>query len=165
MKGVILPILGFGALVIVAIVLGALYFVSIQGDGVVIHNVVVPQTMIAELGDDYSVSGNEFSYCLYGSNTDGLVVVEEWVKQVNVIPHEYNITTTQCGLKTSGKVLGTIHSHTNGLCQASNLDYYTYGRQDHDLFGVMCEEDRLVIYTPQTLNTGFEFETRTFHTT
>lgn len=123
-------------------------------------SVDVPQEMMDRLNDGYAKSTHEFSLCVEGNLEGDTLKVTDWYDAEIISSTEDEILTKDCERNVfkrvfmTSDVVGTIHNHPNGVCRYSEMDYYSFGSNNHLVGGVICGYNSLVIYTPKNLITS-----------
>lgn len=117
----------------------------------IIRRINLSQPFINELNSRFSISQEEFAYCLEGYITNDTIIVSIWKN-----PEIINASSSEISIECGKESIGTIHSHKNRLCTLSPQDIYTFGKSKHKIIGVICSVDNIVFYTPESLIKSIE---------
>ncbi len=100
-----------------------------------VKEIVFEDQQIQTILEQYGQTNEEFAFCIHGTiDRDGVAFVKG-VKPINPSSaSQSSIRFKSCGMF---KLLGNIHSHSEGNCRLSQTDKETLGKYNH-VDGVVC---------------------------
>lgn len=125
------------------------------------EEVIIHEGVVDELNSIYN-DYQEYIRCFTGHRDGDAAVVTGVFIPSNVYSTDELVSSSNCRSRTDwflGRtVLGSVHSHPNGECQASARDTYNFGRNGDMIMGIQCKEDRFVFYSPSHPFEGIPYE-------
>lgn len=119
-----------------------------------ITKVFIPQTIVDTLNYEFAKDDLNFAYCLEGYRKNDVIFIENLVA-----PDSINFTEEKHIALSCGRFdISTIHSHKNKYCKMSVYDGYALASIKHSAMGIICNENKVVFYTPNSLEESIEVE-------
>jgi hypothetical protein len=147
-----------GLYVFLLVIVGLVLWVVVRPDfrNVDASTVLFTSEQVKFLQSEYKlhadIINDEVVYCLSGDVKSGVVVISD-ISIPSQTSDEVSASYQRCGGLHS---LGTIHFQPRNRCDLSRQDFYTFGREKYLVFGVMCGETDMALYSNKDLYSKME---------
>jgi len=141
--------------VIVVIVLVILGFAATQMREPIlpVNTVQLTQQIVDDANMKFNQQNKEFVQCLKGTREGDTITFNSFV-DAEILDSSRSEVIWNCPSDT----IGTIHPHLNQVCVLSPSDIYSLGFTMLETVGVICNQNKIVFFTPISLEQSINVE-------